>query len=118
MFIDQYIFPGIKCTHSYSSDSFYFMLISEQLFLSVLVPGLIGLCSLIVLRISSTLHGGVVTDSSPGTVGFWPGWYFTYWLVNERRERGRRGVNSSRDKCLEEEVDRLSSQEMELFMRI
>ena len=73
-----------------------------------------------VLRLSSTLHGGVV--SNRGTVGLWPGWFFTYWLVRERNidrdrqgaDRMKNGHHTQRDEFSDGEI----SQEMDLFMRI
>ena len=96
------------------------LLLSDHLLLSILIPGLVGLLSLVALRLSSTLHGGVVSNRE--TVGLWPGWFFTYWLVKERNvERDRDGAERRRNgHCMvrDEFSDGGISQEMDLFMRI
>ena len=49
---------------------------------SLLLPGLLAPLGLVVLRVLSSLHGGVVT--SPRLGELWPGWLLTGWLVKER----------------------------------
>ena len=96
-----------------------FLILGDQL-LSTLLPGLVGLSSLLVLRLLSTLHGGVV--STRGAVGLYPGWFFTYWLAKERkigRDRHQvdvrmNGHTFNREEFSEGDV----SQEMDLFIRI
>ena len=65
MFMDHFVFP-------------------ENLVLSVIVTGALGFSSLIVLKLLSCLHGGIVVMADSRQGALWPSWLLTYWTMQEK----------------------------------
>ena len=78
------------------------LVVPDVFWLSLTVPGLTGLLSLLCLKVLSSLHGGLVVR--PGQQGgtLFHCWLLTYWLVRETEDLQRQNTTQENHVLLDQ----------------